>query len=155
MTTDKRLEAIEARLFASDSGPWEWAVGEAGVIVREVGASGRIVLRIVAGAGADVDLVAHAWDDMRYLVGRVRALESQLADERTRHGRTAERGAAWAEKSHQRKVALEYAVKALTATVNRSRTGYDWNADPDDVTLMQGAAFEAAEAALEDANATR
>jgi len=154
VTTDKRLEAIEARLFASDSGPWEWAVGEAGVIVREVGASGRIVLRIVAGAGADVDLVAHAWDDMRYLVGRVRALESQLADERTRHGRTAERGAAWAEKAHQRRVALELAVKALTATVDRTTT-YSWNVDPDGVTLMQGAAFEAAEAALEDADATR
>lgn len=154
MTTDKRLEAIEARLFASDSGPWEWAVGEAGVIVREVGASGRIVLRIVAGAGADVDLVAHAWGDLRYLVGRVRALESQLADERTRHGRTAERGAAWAEKAHQRRVALELAVKALTATVDRTTT-YSWNVDPDGVTLMQGAAFEAAEAALEDADATR
>lgn len=154
MTIDKRLEAIEARLFASDSGPWEWAVGEAGVIVREVGASGRIVLRIVAGAGADVDLVAHAWDDMRYLVGRVRALESQLADERTRHGRTAERGAAWAEKAHQRRVALELAVKALTATVDRTTT-YSWNVDPDGVTRLQGEAFAAAQAALEDADAAR
>lgn len=46
-------------------------------------------------------------------------------------------------------VALELAVKALSATVDRT-TGYDWNADPDVVTRLQGDAFAAAQAALED-----
>ncbi len=39
--------------------------------------------------------------------------------------------------------ALALAEKALTETVHRAGTGYDWNADPDKVTLAQGLAFTA------------
>lgn len=157
MTTDKHLEAIEARLDAAGPGPWEWEAGATGVVIQtqhETAYRRAFVARIVAGSGAVVDLVAHAWGDLCYLAARVRQLEAQVADKQASLIRSAERGVMWAEKAHQRRVALELAVKALSATVDRT-TGYDWNADPDVVTRLQGDAFAAAQAALEDADATR
>lgn len=159
MTTDKHLEAIEARLNAAGPGPWEWEAGATGVVIQtqhETAYRRAFVARIVAGSGAVVDLVAHAWGDLRTLAARVRALEARVralearvAEQQAGLVRSAERGSDWAEKAHQRRVALELAVKALSATVDRT-TGYDWNADPDVVTRLQGDAFAAARTALED-----
>ena len=160
MTTDKHLEAIEARLDAAGPGPWEWEAGAAGVVIQtqhETACRRAFVARIVAGSGAVVDLVAHAWGDLRTLAARVRALEARVralearvAEQQAGLVRSAERGSDWAEKAHQRRVALELAVKALSATVDRCHTGYDWNADPDAITRLQGDAFAAARTALED-----
>lgn len=153
MTTDKHLEAIEARLDAAGPGPWEWEAGAAGVVIQtqhETAWRRAFVARIVAGSGAVVDLVAHAWGDLRTLAARVRALEARVAEQQASLVRSAERGSDWAEKAHQRRVALELVVRALSATVDRCHTGYDWNADPDAITRLQGDAFAAARTALED-----
>ena len=153
MTTDKHLEAIEARLVAAGPGPWEWEAGATGVVIQtqhETAYRRAFVARIVACSGAVVDLVTHAWGDLRTLAARVRALEARVAEQQAGLVRSAERGSDWAEKAHQRRVALELVVRALSATVDRCHTGYDWNADPDAITRLQGDAFAAARTALED-----
>lgn len=48
--------------------------------------------------------------------------------------------------------ALRYLRDALTATTARI-SGYDWNADPDDITRQQGDAFAAADKVLADLSA--
>jgi len=47
--------------------------------------------------------------------------------------------------------AVRFLRDALTATAQRS-TGYDWNADPDGITRIQGHAFEVADKVFADLN---
>lgn len=47
------------------------------------------------------------------------------------------------------RAALDAYQVALVETMQRATNGYDWNADPDHITRLQGAASAAAEAACE------
>lgn len=71
--SDSRLQEIQARLDAATAGAWEWHAEEgailtaAGTVIGDPGAWLR---------ASDADLIAHAPDDLRYLLDRVRELEA-------------------------------------------------------------------------------
>lgn len=151
MKTDEKLNAIALRVDKAGPGPWEWETSEHGVIFKTqhlLSYRREFVARLVAGRAAVVDLLANAWGDLAYLLGRVRQLEARVEDLQARLDRPTARGMDKIEQAEQLRAALDTAMDALTATTRRT-TGYDWNADPDSVTLLQGQAFDAYRATLE------
>lgn len=75
-----RLADIKARLDAATPGPWLADTEQHTIIVEDTAAT---VVCAESGTpygvvGADADLIAHAPDDLRYLLDRVREAERML-----------------------------------------------------------------------------
>lgn len=87
---ETRLAAIEARANAAAEGPWDVGAERDGVyggrrtVVRDssllrIVSVGQTRLHDNLGAEANVEFIAHAREDVPWLIGRVRELESRLA----------------------------------------------------------------------------
>ncbi len=79
----ERLAAIKARLEAATPGPWESKIN--GNTVRSYGivSSTRTICSSISTLTADAELIAHAPDDISFLLGLAEEREAYWA---TRHG---------------------------------------------------------------------
>ena len=116
MSEGDRLVAIRKRLEAATKGPWTVSGDEAVVVDerdRDKPPGTPVRVGLVAQSDFDATFIAHAPDDLAFLLGRVEELDAVLADSPVVTGEPPQRVIA---KAHAR-------ISSLEAEVARLREG--------------------------------